>query len=684
MALRLTGVPSRKLKVILSAVVVFSFALPVGLHLEKIAHALESSGQVVVNEFSANGSDDWVELYNTTDQSIDVTGWNLRDSTATNHKALTGSIAAHGFMVVDFSNYLNVNQDTIRLLNTSDAVIDTIDYNTSGAILYPGAGQTTARTWDGGSTWAVGASTQGATNDVTAPSVPTGGQPHEAFRATPEFDFTWNASSDDSGGAVRYQYRASQDSSQVGNVPDGSGAWESGILDTSSIHSAGAGDGTWYWQVRAMDAAGNKSAWSEVWNMTKDTQDPTLEVVQPSQGQVFGDNRTLTVTSVLSDNIGLENYHIYMDGIEGQPEPGFNTFSVGLTVSVMYNTAQLKHGAHTIQIDVTDKAGRKTETTRTIIIDKTAPTVAITNPDPLSTVDKTKKVTVSGVAEDDTSWATAVELHLRKMKNNGECGDNVNTLNTEVADGKWSLKYDTSGLESGKYCWAATSIDAAGNRSDEALLKYFTVDNTAPVATLNLISTSTPSASTPVSVSGSLDNGADLDSLKLFVNDKVAADLTTLVNEQGNWQYTLSEGLAQGSYTLSVVATDKYGNESTIETSPLSTLRLVVGSYIPPANSAISTGLTAGLSDPFRVPTEVQTPTVPENSSDTTTDILGVQDKNDSIADQAKNAAVAVTEAGWKLFGVMWYWWLLGAAGVASVGWGMTALARHRLAEDVL
>lgn len=684
MALQLGDAPSRKLKVILSIVMVFAFVLPIGLSLNRIAHALEGAGHVVINEFSANGSSDWVELYNPTEQAIDVTGWQLRDSTATNNKVLTGSISAKGFMVVDFNNYLNVNQDTIRLLSAADTVVDTLDYDTTGAILYPGTSQTTARTWDGGSVWTVGALTQGMTNDVTAPSVPTGGQPHEAFRGTPEFDFTWNASSDNSGGTVRYQYRSSQNPNEVGVVPDSSGAWESGTLDSPSIHSTGAGDGTWYWQVRAMDAAGNKSPWSEVWSMTKDTQAPTLEVVQPAMGQVFGNSEVLTVTSILSDNIGLENYHIRMDDIEGRPEAGMQTFSVGLTISVVYNTADLAHGSHTIEIDVMDKAGHKTETTRTIIVDKTPPTVAITEPELFSAVDKTKRVLVSGAAKDDMSWASSVELHLRKLQSNGECGDNINTLSKEVADEKWSLEYDTSGLETGNYCWAAVAIDAAGNRSNETVLKYFTVDNTAPGATINLTSSPSPSASTPVSLAGVVDDMSDFASLKLFVDGKVAVDLTSYIDEKGNWGYTLSEGLAQGAYVISVVATDAFGNASTSGSAPLSSLKLSVGPYIPPANSTISTGLTAGLSDPFRIPEQIQTPPAPERTSETSTDILGVQDSGESLATQAKDAAVAVTEAGWKLFGVMWYWWLLGAAGLASLGWGMTALARRRLVEDML
>ncbi len=42
------------------------------------------------------------------------------------------------------------------------------------------------------------------------------------------------------------------------------------------IHSAGAPDGVWYWQVRAKDAVGNYSAWSPLSNMTKDTTAPVI------------------------------------------------------------------------------------------------------------------------------------------------------------------------------------------------------------------------------------------------------------------------------------------------------------------------------------------------------------------------------------------------------------------------
>jgi hypothetical protein len=106
------------------------------------------------------------------------------------------------------------------------------------------------------------------TFDGTAPSTPVLTAPANGTTLpTNEFDFTWNASSDAS--AVTYEFQSSLDSAQTGGVLT-NGLWQSGVLTSPMIHSSGAPDGTWYWQVRAKDAAGNYSAWSPIWSVTLD------------------------------------------------------------------------------------------------------------------------------------------------------------------------------------------------------------------------------------------------------------------------------------------------------------------------------------------------------------------------------------------------------------------------------
>lgn len=69
--------------------------------------------------------------------------------------------------------------------------------------------------------------------------------------------------------------------------PDGSfvnPVYESAALSDSEIVTAGTGDGTYHWHVRAVDAAGNSSAWSAPWTVTVsnaavDTTPPVVEIL---------------------------------------------------------------------------------------------------------------------------------------------------------------------------------------------------------------------------------------------------------------------------------------------------------------------------------------------------------------------------------------------------------------------
>lgn len=128
------------------------------------------SQPVVINEFSANTSgsgddQDWIELYNTTDDNIDLSTYILKDL-ADHEKNLEGSIPAHGFVVFDWGNVLNKDKEVIFLLNNGEEV-GKFSYDESDQVM-PGKGQSMGRREDNGNDWVIFSSPSKGTSNNSA------------------------------------------------------------------------------------------------------------------------------------------------------------------------------------------------------------------------------------------------------------------------------------------------------------------------------------------------------------------------------------------------------------------------------------------------------------------------------------------------------------------------------------
>ena len=71
-------------------------------------------GDVVINEIAWGGTnaysgDEWIELYNTTSQQIDISGWTLQASDGTPNISLSGPIPANGFFLLERTNNTTVS-----------------------------------------------------------------------------------------------------------------------------------------------------------------------------------------------------------------------------------------------------------------------------------------------------------------------------------------------------------------------------------------------------------------------------------------------------------------------------------------------------------------------------------------------------------------------------------------------
>ncbi|KKR14061.1 MAG: Polymorphic membrane protein [Parcubacteria group bacterium GW2011_GWC1_39_29] len=93
---------------------------------DSVPSSIQSSGRVVINEIAwmgtsagKTGSDEWIELYNTENEDVNLSGWILKSETDDSpHITLSGAIPAHGYYLLE---------------RTDDTVISDIKANYTGS-----------------------------------------------------------------------------------------------------------------------------------------------------------------------------------------------------------------------------------------------------------------------------------------------------------------------------------------------------------------------------------------------------------------------------------------------------------------------------------------------------------------------------------------------------------------------
>jgi len=122
--------------------------------------------QVVVNEVNPapSSGNDWIELYNVSSQSANLTDWSVQDSSSvltTSPLLAAQSIAGYGFLVVEVSNRLNNTGDQVKLFNANAQLADSFTYDHSVS------DESWARNQDGVGPFQLAFSSRGLSNNVT-------------------------------------------------------------------------------------------------------------------------------------------------------------------------------------------------------------------------------------------------------------------------------------------------------------------------------------------------------------------------------------------------------------------------------------------------------------------------------------------------------------------------------------
>jgi hypothetical protein len=143
------------------------------------------NAQIVINEFSAKTDPEWVELYNTSNTSVNLDGWEIADGNtkSTDDLTISGTISADGFMVFEHpKGWLNDSGDTVKLYNNatpSGELQDSYTYSSADAET------TTSRVPDGSGDFTYDTdSTKGEANQAPPTPIPTE-EPTSAPTLTP-------------------------------------------------------------------------------------------------------------------------------------------------------------------------------------------------------------------------------------------------------------------------------------------------------------------------------------------------------------------------------------------------------------------------------------------------------------------------------------------------------------------
>ncbi|MBL8471211.1 MAG: DUF4347 domain-containing protein, partial [Rhodocyclaceae bacterium] len=186
---------------------------------------------------------------------------------------------------------------------------------------------------------------------------------------------------------------------------------------------------------------------------------------------------------------------------------------------------------------------------------------------------------VSGTAEVDSVVSIYVD------------GVTAGTTTTN-GNGNWSFAFG-SALAGGNRTITATATDVAGNTSSVSGALGVTIDTQAPAApsTLALTSVTDTGSSNADGITANntptLSGSAEADSTVTIYLDSQALGTTT-ADSSGNWTYSLSSPLADGSHSLAATATDAAGNVS----SSSSALGISIDTAPPDAPTVV--GLTSG------------------------------------------------------------------------------------------
>ncbi|MFA4906133.1 MAG: right-handed parallel beta-helix repeat-containing protein [Candidatus Margulisiibacteriota bacterium] len=282
---------------------------------------------------------------------------------------------------------------------------------------------------------------------------------------------TWNAATDATSGVASYEV----------------------VIDTTQITTLGAvttfttadaeSQGAHNWKVRAKDNAQNWGLYSDTWNLTVETTNPTVTLSQPRGGQTLEATASYNITWEAADNYGLKTNPVtlYFSSNAGS---SWSTIQAGISYvtgegTYSWTVPNVNSSQCRVSIEVEDVAGNKGYdiSPANFTISNVQPTVTVLYPNGGQYLKGNTAHNLTWVATGET---VPVTINLRYSTNSGTSWTLI--ASNESNDGTYA--WTTPAIDSLTDRVSVEAVDGLGRVGTGQSAADFAIDSTTPETTV--------------------------------------------------------------------------------------------------------------------------------------------------------------------------------------------------------